>query len=328
MLLGSQNRMLSSTRSKISSRQWILGVIILTLFFVPLATNQYIQFIINIALINIILTLGLNIVFGYTGQFAFANAAFFGLGAYTSSLLTVKMGIPFWFSMPMGGFTAMILGVLISLPAFRLERFYLAIMTLAIGEQIQWVYVHWESVTFGVNGLRVPFPSLGGITFHTDHRIYYIILVVTIIIFWLTKNILGSYVGRAFVAVRDSEIAAQCAAISLTKYKMLAYAISAFYAGIAGGLYSITVGFLTPDNFGFVQVTLHFCMVMVGGMGSMLGSVAGALALTIMPEFLRDYQAYQELIFGFVLLLILIFMPQGIAGKLKRFKLFREKLTH
>lgn len=303
---------------------WIVS---LALLFLPLVTNQYSQFMINLTLVYIILALGLNLIFGYAGQFAFANAAFFGIGAYVSSLLTVRLGIPFWFSMPLGGIAAMVIGCLISMPALRLSRFYLAIMTMALGEQIQWVLIHWESMTYGAGGFPVPYPSLGGWVFNSDQSIYYINLLVTIFILWATKNILESRIGRAFVAIRDSEVAARCMAIPSTKYKVIAYAISSFYAGIAGGLYSITVGFLSPENFGFAQVTLHFCMVMVGGLGSMIGSVAGAIVLTSLPELLRDYQAYQELIFGFILLLILIFMPRGISGGLTRLKPFKEKLT-
>jgi len=303
-------------------------VVALMLLFVPFLTNQYAQFMINLTLVYIILALGLNLIFGYTGQFAFANAAFFGVGAYVSSLLTVKLGIPFWLSMPLGGIAAMAIGCIISIPALRLARFYLAILTIALGEQIQWVFIHWESMTYGAGGFPVPYASLGGLVFNSDRSIYYINLGVTIFILWATKNILESRIGRAFVAIRDSEVAAQCMAVPLTGYKVLAFAISSFYAGIAGGLYSITVGFVSPENFGIVQVTLHFCMVMVGGLGSMIGSVAGALVLTSLPELLRHYQAYQEMIFGIILLLILIFMPRGISGTLKRFQLFREKLTH
>jgi branched-chain amino acid transport system permease protein len=307
---------------------WIWYVVVVALFFVPLFTNQYHQFIINMALVNILLTLGLNVVFGYSGQFAFANAAFFGIGAYTSALLTVDLGIPFWFSMPLGGFAAMIIGVTISIPALRLARFYLAIMTLALQEAIQWVFIHWESVTYGVTGVNVPYPTLGSFICNTDNSIYYINLVTALLILWMVKNILSSHIGRAFVAIRDSEIAAQCMAIPLVKYKILAYAISAFISGIAGGLYCITVGFLTPDNFGFVQVTLHFAMVIVGGLGSLVGSVVGALVLTSLPEFLRDYHAYQELFYGLIVVMILLFMREGIAGWLKRFELLKDRLTH
>jgi branched-chain amino acid transport system permease protein len=309
------------------SGQRIWWIIALALFFIPLITNRYTQYMINLTLVYIILTVGLNLIFGYTGQFAFANAAFFGVGAYASSLLTVKLGIPFWFSMPLGALAAAVIGCIISIPALRLARFYLAIMTMALGEQIQWVFIHWESMTFGPSGFQIPYPTLGSLAFNSDLSIYYINLLVTLFILWATWNILGSRIGRAFVAIRDSEVAAQCMAIPLTRYKILAYAISAFYAGIAGGLYAITVGFLTPENFGIAQVTLHFCMVMVGGLGSVVGSIAGALVLTSLPEILRDYQAYQEMIFGFILLLILIFMPRGISGGLRRFQLFREKLT-
>jgi branched-chain amino acid transport system permease protein len=222
----------------------------------------------------------------------------------------------------------MVIGCIISIPALRLARFYLAIMTMALGEQIQWVLIHWESVTFGPSGFKIPPPSIAGLVFKSDQSIYYISLAITIFALWTAKNILESRIGRAFVAIRDSPVAAQCMAIPLVRYKVLAYAISSFYAGIAGGLYSITIGFLTPENFGIAQVTLHFCMVMVGGLGSLIGSVAGAIVLTSLPEILREYQAYQEMIFGFILLLILIFNPRGISGGLKKFKLFREKLTH
>lgn len=309
-----------------SSQVW--WIVALALFFIPLVTNRYTQYMINLTLVYIILALGLNLIFGYAGQFAFANAAFMGIGAYTSSLLTVKMGIPFWFSMPLGGMAAMAIGCILSIPALRLARFYLAIMTMALGEQIQWVLIHWKSMTFGPSGFPIPPPSVGGLVFNSDQTIYYINLAVTIFILWVTSNILRSRIGRAFVAIRYSEVAAQCVAIPLTRYKILAYAISSFYSGIAGSLYAITVGFLTPENFGFVQVTFHFCMVIVGGQGSIIGSVAGALVLTSLPELLRDYQAYQEVIFGFVLLIILIFMPRGISGWLRRFNLFGERLTY
>jgi branched-chain amino acid transport system permease protein len=269
-------------------------------------------------LIYVIIGIGLNFLLGYAGQFAFAHAALMGIGAYTTALLSTRLHISFWICLPLSGVVAAVIGAVGALPAMRMRRVYLALVTLAFAQLIVWVFVNWTSVTLGSDGVDVHAPYFFGIRLHGDKTVFYVILPVTALMYWVARRILESHVGRSFVAIRENEIVARCNGIDIARTKTVVFALSAFYAGIGGALYALALGFIVPDSFALSQLVLHFSIVVLGGMLSLYGAVIGAVLLTTLPEVLRDLQALQEIIYGLVLMLVILVMPLGIAGVLKR----------
>lgn len=306
---------------KTLSKKYVKGVLLLALFFVPLVTNNYTQFIVNLIMIYIIVAIGLNILLGYAGQFSFAHPAFFGIGAYCTGLLMIRLHFPFWFAFPVGGIFTAAIGLLVGFPALRLRGLYLAMSTLAFVQLMTWIFIHWEAVTYGTDGFKIVAPRLGPLVFTSDGMRYYIIMISCVLLIVLANNIISSGLGRAFVAIRNSEVAAEAVGISLAKYKCIAYMISAFYAGIAGGLYALAVKYVTPESFGLEQIMRQFCIVLIGGLLSIPGSILGAILLTSIPELLRGFKAYEEIAYGVLLVIFILFMPQGIAGFLKKYSI-------
>lgn len=294
----------------------------------PLATDAYLQYVLNLVLVYAIIGIGLNILLGYTGQFAFAHAAFMGIGAYAAAILTTRVGLSYWLSLPLAGLICVLIGVAMAFPAMRLKRVYLALATLAFAELTTWVLIHWKTVTLGTDGIELKSPDLFGWRIKGDHRIYYVILTVGVLLYWLADRLIRSKVGRAFVAVRESEIVAACNGIDVRQIKIIAFGLSAFYAGIGGALFALALGFIVPDAFGVNQVGLHFSIVVIGGLASLPGSLIGAVLVTILPEALRGLQGLQEIVYGITLVVVVIFMPDGIAGILRRFGILpRETLA-
>jgi branched-chain amino acid transport system permease protein len=287
---------------------------ILLLLIAPKFLDDYFMYLINLACIHIILAAGLNFLTGCSGQVSLGHAGFYGIGAYTSALLIIKLKIPFWFSMPLGGLAAALVGFCIGIPALRLAGFYLALVTLGFNEIIHLVSVHWDSLTQGTRGLMLPAVSLGAYEFSSDNRFYYIILPITIFLLWVARNLMRSKIGRALIALRESEIASQCLGMNTAKFKVIAFALSAFYAGLAGGIYGSWISYISPDNFGLLESFLYIMMVIIGGLGSLIGSVIGAILFTLLPELLRAFKDLQDVIYGALLLVFIIFMPQGIYG--------------
>jgi branched-chain amino acid transport system permease protein len=199
----------------------------------------------------------------------------------------------------------------------RMKRVYLALITLAFAELIVWVLINWKQVTYGTDGVSIRAPELFGWRVKGDKNVYWVVLACTVIMYWLAKRILESRIGRAFVAIRENEIVAQCSGISIARTKIVVFALSAFYAGIAGSLYALTLGYIVPASFDLFQLVVHFSIVVLGGLLSLYGAVIGAVLLTTLPELLRDFQALQELIYGVVLMAVIVFMPRGVAGLLK-----------
>ncbi len=285
---------------------------------VPLATDSYFQYVINLVLVYAILGIGLNFLLGYAGQFAFAHAALMGIGAYTTALLSTRLGVSYWLCLPLSGVVAALVGSIGAFPAMRMKRVYLALVTLSFAELTIWVLINWKQVTLGTDGVSLQAPALFGWRVKGDKGVYFVILACTVALYWLARRILESRLGRAFVAIRESEIVAQCSGIDIARTKIAAFAISAFYAGIGGSLYALALGFIVPDSFGLFQLVIHFSIVVLGGMMSLYGSLIGAVLLTTLPELLRDVQALQEMIYGAVLLVVVVFLPSGVAGVLKR----------
>lgn len=298
-------------------RRGFAPVLCISLLFVPMLLDNYLQYVLNLVLIYVIIAIGLNLLLGYAGQFAFAHAALMGIGAYTAALLTTRAGLSYWLCLPLSGVVAAVIGAAGALPAMRMRRVYLALLTLAFAQLVIWVLINWSSVTLGTDGVDLRAPTLFGWRVRGDKSVFYVILPVTILMYWLGKRIAESHWGRAFVTIRENEIVARCNGINVARTKTVVFALSAFYAGIGGGLYALALGFIVPDSFGLGQLTLHFSIVVLGGLLSLFGAVIGAVLLTTLPEVLRDLQALQEIIYGLVLMLAILWMPQGIAGVLK-----------
>jgi branched-chain amino acid transport system permease protein len=298
-------------------RRNVLLAMVLFAAVAPTFLNAYYLFVANTILIYVLLSIGLNILVGYAGQLAFANAAMFGIGAYGTGLLQVHFGWPFWLAFPLGALIATIVGLAISLPALRLSGLYLALSTLAFAQFTQWVFLNWEPVTFGAGGFKTPPISFAPLPISKTLGLYYLSLILVMVLFALAQNLVRSRIGRAFVAVRDGEIAAESLGVDLLRYKALAFGISGFYAGIAGGLYSAMLNFVSPEGFDLFQMVIHKAMIIVGGLGSIVGSVLGAGTLVFVLEALRKVKGVQEIAFGAILVGFILFMPGGIIGFLK-----------
>jgi branched-chain amino acid transport system permease protein len=291
----------------------ILFMFILMLF-IPVVTNNYTQFIVNMILVYILVTLGFNIILGYVGRFSFANASFLGIGAYVTGLSMVKFNIPFWLCLPLSGLITAIIGLLIGFPALRLHRYYLAIVTIAFTSLMRFTYIHGGDFTFGPSGFNIPNPKLFGWVISTDKQIFYIVLIVFVLLIAFTKTLIQSKVGRAFIAVKESDDAAEALSINSKRTVLFAFSLSGFIVGMAGGLFSLVMGRITPDSFGMHELIRHFIMVVLGGLGSITGSFIGAIIIIILPEIMRFILDYQEFIYGMIIILVVLFAPQGIYG--------------
>ena len=305
----------------------IVGIFLL---LVPFFAGRYLIYIINIAGIYSIVALGLNLLMGYAGQISLGHAAFFAIGAYSSALLA-NGGLSFWLAMPISGFLTALTGLALGLPALRLSGFYLAMATWGFSAIVNEVVIEWKSLTRGFSGLNVPRPTLGPLTFETETSFYYLILGITALLFFLAFNIIRTKTGRALMALRDNESAAQTFGINLARYKTIGFTLSAFYTGIAGSLFAHFMGYIGPDNF-TIWVSIEFIvMIIVGGMGSLLGSVLGAIFFTFLPElirfikdyfpsFLREESDIQAIFYGLIMLLFIMFAPQGLMGFIHRLR--------
>lgn len=292
---------------------------LIALLFVPqVITSRYQMRIVNIAGIYMILVLGLNILYGLAGQLSFGQAGFFAIGAYSVGIATVQMGLSPW----VGFFAAIIIttlfGMAVGIPTLRVKGHYLVVATIAFGEIVRQVLLNWQKVTRGYDGIvGIRPPTLGPIALKGEHQIYYAILffvILAVVVAWRIRN---STYGRVMLAVKNSEIAAEAMGVDSTRIKVLAFALSALYAGIAGALYSYLFGYISPDAFEF-QVSINMvAMLLVGGAGSTLGAITGAAVLSVLPEFLRVSEEYYMFLYGFIFLMILIFLPKGVFGTLR-----------
>jgi len=292
----------------------------------PFFVNDYVQYILNSILVYAVVAIGFNIVLGYAGQLAFANAAFFGVGAYTTAICMGRWHWPFLPALLSAALVTALVGLVVSLPALRLRAYYLAIVTLAFGELLRWGYIHADWLTLGSSGLPVPAASMFGISLASDRARYWLFLCLTALVLWGSANLLRSRFGRAVVAVRENESAAAAMGIAPALTKIGAFAWSGCVVGIAGAMFALLLGRINPESFDLSQLLLHFSLVMIGGLGSLVGSVAGAVVLTAAPELLRNVAGLEEIVFSLLLIGVLLFMPKGLAGLLSRVAVLREHL--
>ena len=249
------------------------------------------------------------------GQIAAGHAGFLAIGAYVTAIVTANFEwLPCPITLLLAGAISGLIGFLLGIPILRLKGFYIAMATLAFGVVISEIILQWSSVTGGDDGFSVPTARIGSFVFDSDFKLFYLIIPVTIIMTLIAKNLVNGYIGRAFVALRESEVAAQTIGVDLAKYKTIAFAISAFYTGVAGGLFAYLITFLSPDAF-TIELSIDFiAMIVIGGMGSILGSIIGAVILTGMQQVLAGLLDLQIFIFGLSLIIFMIFMPRGITG--------------
>lgn len=311
--------MLPSVRlSGLFPRERMRILIFLSFLFaatVPLFAGDYYIDVAILAGIYIILALGLNVVIGFTGLLNLGFAAFYAIGAYAYALLHTKMGFGFWTAMPASLVLTTLAGFLLAVPALRLRGDYLAIVTLGFGEITRLILNNWDSLTQGPNGISgIARPEIISFPLNTLASYYYLVLCCVIFAIFIIRRVHASRIGRAWIAIREDEIASSVLGIHATAYKLYAFAFGAFWASLAGSLFTAKMQFVSPESFTFMESVLIVCMVILGGLGSITGVVIGALILVILPEMLREVQLYRMLALGAGLVLLMIFRPQGLFG--------------
>jgi branched-chain amino acid transport system permease protein len=321
---------------------FIILMAFLALF--PFLFKNYYVYLANYMAINVIVAIGLNILVGYTGQISLGHSGFFAIGAYATLALMSKVGLPFVLALPAAALATAVFGFLIGLPALRLEGPYLSIATLGFGLTITRVIGRIEFFG-GRQGLHAPELTIGPWHLNTDRDFYYLLITLTVILTVAARNIIKTKVGRAFIAIRDADIAAETMGVNLMYYKTLAFAVSAFYTGLAGGLYAFVLRFIEPELFGLLMSILFLAMVVVGGLGSIFGAIAGACLLSYMDLELRNIlsipyvglwlealsKSYfsitgvsniQFILYGLIMVLIMLFEPLGLYGFWIRTKIY------
>ncbi|KPU93100.1 ABC transporter permease [Variovorax paradoxus] len=300
-----------------TSPWWDRGVLIamaVVLAVLPFAASGYVLYVVNLLMVFSVLALGMHLVIGETGQFALSHAAFFGIGIYTAGLINNQWQPPFVVSILAGALLAAALGWVIGLLALRMRDIYLALATFAFGEAMQWVFLNWEQVTNGSNGLQMKPAALGGLRLMNDLQAYPFVVAIAALMLWLTVALSRSRLGSSFRAVRESDVAAIAMGVNTRAVKVTAFVLSAAFAGVAGGMYTLFTSFIHPESLGFQTTILILTMVVVGGLGSVRGAVAGAIVFGLASELLRQAPSYQEIIYGGILMLFMMFLPKGMAS--------------
>ncbi len=309
-------------------RTWAPRALLLTAAVYPLVTNAYQTGIMISALTFIVLGLGLNIVIGLGGMLHLGYAAFYAVGAYTYGLLNLYFGVGFWLALPLGAITATVFGLVVSLPVLRLRGDYLAIVTLGFGEIVRLVLNNWVSLTRGAAGIPgIPRPGLFGMDMRLGTATvytYYIVLAMTVLVIFITRRLKYSRLGRTWVAMKEDEIAARAMGVDIARAKMAAFAISAAIAGAAGVIFAARTTFINPGSFNVLQSVLILCVVVLGGLGSIPGVVLGGLIMILVPEYFRAFSEYRQLLVGAVLVIMMVFRPQGLIPEKRQAYTFIE----
>jgi len=312
--------------------KWTVAALALIFIVIlPLSVHEYYLSILNLIFIAIVGALGLNILVGYTGQISIGHGAFMSVGAYTAANLAVRLGLPFWLTLPAGGLMAALIGVVVGMPSLRIKGLYLAIATLAGQLIIEWTINHVPAISGGAQAsIEVARPDLFGFVFNTQTRLYYFLLFFAVLAIVATLNLMRSRIGRAFIAVRDQDIAAEIIGINIYRYKLLAFAISSFYAGVCGVLYTYYFGIANYEAFQIVVSIDYLAMIIIGGLGSVLGSVLGAIFVTMLPIVIRLFveafggyfwdtaalsavaASMRLIIFGLLIIFFLVVEPEGL----------------
>jgi branched-chain amino acid transport system permease protein len=317
--------------------RWATILFVAALAAVPALATSYWLDVLNRIAIASIAALGLNILTGFTGQISLGNAAFLSVGAYTTAAMAAKIGLPFVMTIPLAGVATALVGMVFGVPSLRLKGLYLAMATLAAHFIVEFTTVHWDSFTGGVNGISVPSASLGPIELGNDASLFYLIVPVAALLALFAKNLFRTRVGKAFIAIRDQDISAEVMGVRVFRYKLLAFGVSSFYVGVAGSLLAYQARIISPENFPITLAIDQLGMIIIGGLGSVQGSIFGAIFITLLPELLRlatgalgsQFPHLTQLfaplktgIFGLVIVLFLIFEPDGLAARWRLIKAY------
>ncbi len=309
----------------------VLVIIAIFLASFPWLFSLYQTNIMITALIYVVVGLGLNIVVGQAGLLDLGYVAFYAVGAYSYALLNHHFGIGFWLAMPIGGLLGFIFGIILGFPVLRLRGDYLAIVTLGFGEIIRLILENWNAFSFGPSGIaNIPRPGFFGIelSLHQTHiYLYYLMVGLSLVTIFVVRRLQDSRIGRAWMALREDEIACQAMGIDKTKTKLSAFALGATWAGMGGVMFAAKTTFINPASFTIWESIIILCVVVLGGMGSIIGVICGALILILLPEYLRAFSEYRMMIFGVVLVTMMVFRPEGIIANVRRsyrFKTIKE----
>ncbi len=298
---------------------WIV-LLLIALILLPWYGKEHWVYILTMIFIFSIGVQGQNLLIGYTGQISFGQAGFLALGAFTFGHL-VRLGVPTVISLLCAGLVAAVFGLLVGFPSLRLKGPYLAIATLGFGIAVYQVFVNSEILSGGRMGLTVQkLPALFGLS--QVNTYYYFNLLLAALFTLVSYNLISSFLGRAFIAIRDNDISAEAMGVNLTIYKLLAFAISSFYTGIQGGLYALLVGYLEPNMFTFLETISLFVAVIVGGLASIEGSILGAAFVILVPQVFSHAKHLVPVVFGVTIILILIFEPLGLSGRWLKIRLY------
>ncbi len=295
----------------------LVGLCLLLACAAPLVVSGYALYLLTLTEIFTLVALGLNFLTGYAGQISLCHAAFFGVGAYATAILTQKAGVPYLASLLAGALLTTAIGAIVAIPALRLKNIYLAIATLGFGVVLQKIIFEWRSLTGGGGGLALTPTSIAGYDLGAT-GLYYLTLALMTLGLFGASNLSRGRTGRALLVIKDSEIAAGSLGIHASRYKVIAFAISAFYAAVAGGLFAYLVRYINPESFSVGLSSSFLSMVVIGGLGTIGGSIVGAAFYVIVPELLRGIKDAPGLVFGLLLVLVMVFMPRGLWGMLRR----------
>jgi branched-chain amino acid transport system permease protein len=313
-----------------------LGLFVAALLISPWVLDSYAVSMLNLIMIAVIGAVSLNLLTGVCGQISLGHGAFLGVGAYAAAQATLH-GVPFLAALLLGGFSAALAGMVFGVPSLRLKGIYLAIATLAAQLILEYVFLHWESATGGSRGLIVDAPQILGFSFDNERKMFYLLFGAAILSLLMVTNVLRTRHGRAFVSIRDFYLSAEIAGVNLFGYKLAAFGLSSFLAGVAGGLWAHYTLFLSAEQFNITLSISYLAMIIIGGLGSVTGSVLGAVFMTLLPEVLnglsgsissflpnisQHINALREGVFGLVLMLFLIFEPEGLANRWRLIKAY------
>ena len=308
----------SSALAKYYYSPFALACFVVLLLILPFSLNNYYLDIMTLTGIYIVLALGLNLIVGQAGLLNLGYVAFYAIGAYTYAILSTTHNLSFWPGLAVGAMSTAGFAVLLGLPILRLRGDYFAIVTLGLGEITRIILNNWDSMTGGPNGISmIRRPVIAGYTLHDTRDFYYLILVVVAITVFAMYRLTSSRIGRAWIAIREDETAAEAMGIDTYKLKLLAFVLGSAWAGITGVFFAAKMAFVSPESFTFIESVMILCMVVLGGMGSIPGVILGAVLLTIIPEVFRDFQDYRMLAFGAALIAMMVFRPQGLLGTAK-----------
>lgn len=300
----------------------LIGVVAVAAVIMPFVSEMYQVTIWVFALIYVVLGLGLNITVGLAGLLDLGYVAFFGIGAYTYAILNTRFSLDFWLCLPIGGLVGATLGIILGFPILRLRGDYLAIVTLGFGSIAKIVYENWEGVFNGAQGIdKIARPGLFGIDMDIGAATiftYFLMLLMVLFAIFITNRLKDSRIGRAWMALREDEIACVAMGVDMARTKLSAYAFGAFWAGLVGVIFASQTTYINPASFDFMLSAIVLSMVVFGGMGSIVGVVIAALVLSLLPEYLRAFESYRMIVFGAAMVLMMIFRPQGLISNVRK----------